>query len=199
MDSSGGGIPSQVLQEALVRAQTARTHILDAIRSTLDRPREDLSPQAPRWVRLRIQPDTVGLLIGPKGATIRGLQDEFGVEIQVGDDGRVAVFAPDAAAGEAVGRRIQSLVGTVVRGQVYPGRVTSVKDFGAFVRIFETAEGLVHISEWAEERVGRMDEVARPGDEVLVRVLGADGKGRLSLSRKAALPGVEGPTPDRPA
>jgi polyribonucleotide nucleotidyltransferase len=187
MDNKVGSLPHEVLEAALEQAREGRLHILDCMERALEKPRESTPEHAPRQYKMRVPEDAIGSLIGPRGATIRSIQDDTGAEVSVDDSGQVTIFATSADAASAARARIRDLAGVVEAGKLYRGRITGLKDFGAFVRIFETAEGLVHISEWDRERVESMSAVTRVGDEVVVRVLGVDQRGRIKLSRKEAL------------
>ncbi|MEW6744104.1 MAG: polyribonucleotide nucleotidyltransferase [Planctomycetota bacterium] len=187
MDNKVGGLSREVMAKALQQAHEARLHVLGEMAKTLPQPREKLSAHAPRMAWLRIRRERLGELIGPRGQTIQAIQEETGARITVDESGLVCVFASDSHATQAARKRVRQLVGDPRVGHLYRGRVVSVKDFGAFVRILGGAEGLVHISELAPNRVERADRVAREGDELIVRLLGVDNQGRLQLSRKDAL------------
>ena len=181
------GISHKIISEAIERAKEARTKILDIMRSALDKPRPELSKYAPRIETIKINPEKIGALIGPGGKTIKGIVAETGAEINIEDDGSVHIYA---TSGESMARA-KEIIGGMAReieiGQTYQGRVVSTKEFGAFVEVFPGKDGLVHISELADFRVKRTEDVAKVGDIIWVKCIGIDDKGRVKLSRKAAL------------
>jgi polyribonucleotide nucleotidyltransferase len=181
------GISHKIIAEAILRAKEARTKILEVMRGALDKPRPELSKYAPRIETIKINPEKIGALIGPGGKTIKGIVAETGAEINIEDDGSVHIYA---TSGESMARA-KEIIGGMTReieiGQTYQGRVVSVKEFGAFVEVFPGKDGLVHISELADFRVKRTEDVAKIGDMIWVKCIGIDDKGRVKLSRKAAL------------
>jgi len=181
------GISLKILGEAIQRAKEARSKILEIMRSALDKPRAELSKYAPRIETIKINPEKIGALIGPGGKTIKGIVAETGAEINIEDDGSVHIYA---TSGESMARA-KEIIGGMTReieiGQTYQGRVVSTKEFGAFVEVFPGRDGLVHISELADFRVKRTEDVAKVGDVIWVKCIGIDDKGRVKLSRKAAL------------
>jgi len=181
------GVSHKIMAEAIQRAKEARTKILELMRSSLDKPRSELSKYAPRIETIKINPEKIGALIGPGGKTIKGIVAETGAEINIEDDGSVHIYA---TSGESMARA-KEIIGGMTReieiGQTYQGRVVSVKEFGAFVEVFPGRDGLVHISELADFRVKRTEDIAKVGDMIWVKCIGIDDKGRVKLSRKAAL------------
>jgi len=181
------GVSHKIMAEAIFRAKEARTKILGIMASALDKPRPELSKYAPRIETIRINPEKIGALIGPGGKTIKGIVAETGAEINIEDDGSVHIYA---TSGESMARA-KEIIGGMSReieiGQTYHGRVVTVKEFGAFVEVFPGKDGLVHISELADFRVKRTEDVANVGDMIWVKCIGIDDKGRVKLSRKAAL------------
>jgi len=181
------GIAHKIIAEAIFRAREARMKILEIMRAKLDKPRPELSKYAPRIETIKINPEKIGALIGPGGKTIKGIVAETGAEINIEDDGSVHIYA---TSGESMARA-KEIIGGMTReieiGQTYQGRVVSVKEFGAFVEVFPGRDGLVHISELADFRVKRTEDVAKVGDMIWVKCIGIDDKGRVKLSRKAAL------------
>lgn len=181
------GVSHKIMAEATFRAKEARSKILGIMAGTLDQPRADLSKYAPRIETIKINPDKIGALIGPGGKTIKGIVAETGAEINIDDDGSVHIYAtsPESMA------RAKEIIGGMSReievGATYNGRVVSIKEFGAFVEVFPGKDGLVHISELADFRVNRTEDVAKIGDMIWVKCIGIDDKGRVKLSRKAAL------------
>jgi polyribonucleotide nucleotidyltransferase len=181
------GISHQMMGEAIMRARDARMKILDIMRGAIDKPRAELSKYAPRIETIKINPEKIGALIGPGGKTIKGIVAETGAEINIEDDGSVHIYA---TSGESMARA-KEIIGGMTReieiGATYQGRVVSTKEFGAFVEVFPGKDGLVHISELADFRVKRTEDVAKIGDMIWVKCIGIDDKGRVKLSRKAAL------------
>jgi len=181
------GISLKILGEAIQRAKEARSKILELMRGALEKPRPELSKYAPRIETIKINPEKIGALIGPGGKTIKGIVAETGAEINIEDDGSVHIYA---TSGESMARA-KEIIGGMTReieiGQTYQGRVVSTKEFGAFVEVFPGKDGLVHISELADFRVKRTEDVAKVGDVIWVKCIGIDDKGRVKLSRKAAL------------
>ena len=181
------GVAHNIMTEAIQRAKEARTKILEIMRSTLDQPRTELSKYAPRIETIKINPEKIGALIGPGGKTIKGIVAETGAEINIEDDGSVHIYA---TTGESMARA-KEIIGGMTReieiGQTYQGRVVTTKEFGAFVEVFPGKDGLVHISELADFRVKRTEDVVKIGDMIWVKCIGIDDKGRVKLSRKAAL------------
>jgi polyribonucleotide nucleotidyltransferase len=181
------GVAHNIISEAIQRAKEARTKILEIMRSTLDQPRTELSKYAPRIETIKINPEKIGALIGPGGKTIKGIVAETGAEINIEDDGSVHIYA---TTGESMARA-KEIIGGMTReieiGQTYQGRVVTTKEFGAFVEVFPGKDGLVHISELADFRVKRTEDVVKIGDMIWVKCIGIDDKGRVKLSRKAAL------------
>ncbi|PYL37634.1 MAG: polyribonucleotide nucleotidyltransferase [Verrucomicrobia bacterium] len=181
------GVSHKIMAEAIMRAKEARTKILEIMRGKIDKPRAELSKYAPRIETIKINPEKIGALIGPGGKTIKGIVAETGAEINIEDDGSVHIYA---TSGESMARA-KEIIGGMTReieiGQTYQGRVVSVKEFGAFVEVFPGRDGLVHISELADFRVKRTEDVANVGDMIWVKCIGIDDKGRVKLSRKAAL------------
>jgi polyribonucleotide nucleotidyltransferase len=159
----------------------------------LSQPRAELSLYAPRVLTLKIKPDKIREVIGPQGKVIRGIQDETGVKININDDGQVQIFSSDLESSKQAAQKIRQLTKEAEVGEIYLGRVSSIarkpdgKEFGAFVEIFPGTDGLVHISQLAKERVKNVEDVLKPGDEVLVKVIGIDERGKIKLSRKEAL------------
>jgi polyribonucleotide nucleotidyltransferase len=181
------GVSHKIMAEAIGRAKEARTKILGIMRSALDKPRAELSKYAPRIETIKINPEKIGALIGPGGKTIKGIVAETGAEINIEDDGSVHIYA---TSGESMARA-KEIIGGMAKeieiGQTYQGRVVSIKEFGAFVEVLPGKDGLVHISELADFRVKRTEDVVKIGDMIWVKCIGIDDKGRVKLSRKAAL------------
>jgi polyribonucleotide nucleotidyltransferase len=193
MDIKISGVTRQILQQALAQAREGREFILGKMEEALPSPRGELSPYAPRVLTLKIKPDKIREVIGPQGKIIRGIQDETGVKINVEDNGQVQIFSTDSESAAKAAMKIRQLTKEAEVGEIYLGRVTSIarkpdgKEFGAFVEIFPGTDGLIHISQLAKERVKSVGDVLREGDEVLVKVIGIDERGKIKLSRKEAL------------
>jgi polyribonucleotide nucleotidyltransferase len=180
------------MAEALEQARRGRLHILGEMNKALPQPRSDLSQYAPRIVTMTINPEKIGDLIGPKGKTIRGIQDETGAEISVDDSGTVTIAAVGGEAMERARQMVQAITAEPEIGGTYEGTVKSTTAFGAFVEIMPGTEGLVHISELQHGRTEKTEDVVKRGDRVTVKLIDRDERGRLRLSRKALMPKPEG-------
>ena len=187
MDIKVRGLSLDIVRQALAQARVGRLHILGEMAKTLATPRTTLSRFAPRILTIRIRPDKIGDIIGPKGKIIRGIQEQTGAEINVEDDGTVTISAVDGPAGERARDMIAAIVQEPEIGKVYEGVVKSTTAFGAFVEILPGTEGLLHISELAHTRVEKTEDVVKKGDVVKVKLLEVDGRGKMRLSRKALL------------
>ena len=187
MDIKIDGLTIELLEEALGRAHAGRMHILDRMDQTLDAPRDELSEYAPRIVSIQINPEKIGEIIGPKGKTIRAIQDETGATIDIEDTGIVKIAAVSGDAGRRAREMIEAIVQDPEVGRIYEGPVKNTTTFGAFVEILPGTEGLCHISELEDRRVEKTEDVVKKGDIVRVKLLSIDEKGRLRLSRKAAM------------
>jgi polyribonucleotide nucleotidyltransferase len=189
MDIKVKGLTAQILAEALEQAREARGEILEVMAGAIAAPRTELSPYAPRILTVHVDPEKIGAIIGPGGKNIRKLQEDTGTKIDIEDDGTVFISSTDGAGAERARTYIESMTETVKLGQIYTGPVVRVTDFGAFVELLPGTDGLVHISQLATERVERVEDVARVGDELTVMVTGIDGAGKVRLSRAAVLAG----------
>ncbi|HIC90624.1 MAG TPA: polyribonucleotide nucleotidyltransferase [Syntrophaceae bacterium] len=187
MDIKTEGITPDIMRRALYQAREGRLFILEEMKNVIDKPRGELSPFAPKITTLEVSSEKVGDIIGPGGRTIKGIQAETGVKIDIEDTGRVCIVSQDKKANEKAVHMIKRIVQEVEVGGLYMGTVKKVTDFGAFVEILPGTDGLVHISQLDTKRVRRVTDIIREGDEVLVKVLGIDSHGKISLSRKAAL------------
>ena len=192
MDIKVEGLDLQIVKEAMAQAREGRLHILGEMAKALPEPRADLSPYAPRIVTMNISPEKIGDLIGPKGKTIRGIQEETGAEITVDDTGLVTIAAVGGEAMERARQMIQALTAEPIIGEIYEGTVKSTTAFGAFVEIMPGTEGLVHISELKHGRTEKTEDVVKKGDRVKVKLLERDERGRLRLSMKALTSKPEG-------
>ncbi len=187
LDLKIAGISEEIIRATLKQAREARIEILRAMLTAIARPRAEISPWAPRLLRTHIDPEKIGLLIGPGGKTIRAIQEATGALIEVEDDGSVTVACSSSeGAKEAMGR-VEALTASVEIGRIYEGRVTSVKDFGAFIEILPGKDGLCHISELAEDYVNSVADVCKVGDMLKVKVIAVDDQDRVKLSRKQVL------------
>ncbi|MGI6698033.1 MAG: polyribonucleotide nucleotidyltransferase [Clostridiales bacterium] len=191
MDIKIAGIGKEILQKALEQARRGRLYILDKILQVMSEPRKELSPYAPKIIRTLVDPDKIRDIIGPGGRTINRIINETGVKIDIEDDGRVFIAAPDMESGERALKIIEALTKDVEVGEVYMGKVLRITNFGAFVEIAPGKEGMIHISKLAHKRVEKVEDVLQIGDEVLVKVIEIDKQGRINLSRKDALPKEE--------
>jgi polyribonucleotide nucleotidyltransferase len=189
MDIKIAGLSRDILAQALEQARRARLSILDAMLTVLPAPRPQLKPHAPRIFILKIPVDKIGLLIGPGGKTIRALQEETGTRIDIEDDGTVYIAATEEHGAALARERIEAMTETPQLGKIYTGKVTRVTDFGAFVEIIPGVDGMVHVSQLDSERVKRVEDFCKPGDELTVMVTGIDEAGRVRLSRQAVLEG----------
>jgi polyribonucleotide nucleotidyltransferase len=198
MDIKIEGLDLQIMKEALAQAKEGRLHILGEMDKALDAPRAELSTYAPRIVTLMINPEKIGDLIGPKGKTIRGIQDETGAELTVDDTGLVTIAAVGGEAMQRARQMVQAITAEPEIGATYEGTVKTTTAFGAFVEIMPGTEGLVHISELKHGRTERTEEVVNKGDRVTVKLLDRDERGRLRLSMKALVPKPEGMPEEEP-
>ena len=180
-------ISLEVVKSTLDIAKNGRLHILDTINSIIDNPREELKPDAPRITKYQIDPDKIGLLIGPGGKTIKGISEESGAVIDINDDGMVSISSADASSLDIALNKVKDLTREIKAGEIIKGKVVSIRDFGAFVQLTPSKDGLVHISELENYRVKNVEDVVQINDivEVLVKSVSPDGK--VSLSRKALL------------
>jgi polyribonucleotide nucleotidyltransferase len=185
LDIKVGGIPSKILKEALVRAKQARLKILETITKEISTPRENISPNAPKILTTKIKKDQIGLLIGPGGKTINAIREATETEITIEEDGTVFVTGKNGGAEKAIGM-IEELTHEYKVGDTALATVVKLMDFGAFVRIGQDTEGLVHISEIAPFRVEKVSDILKEGDIVPVKIIKLDEKGRLNFSIKEA-------------
>jgi polyribonucleotide nucleotidyltransferase len=183
MDMKITGLSMEVVAKAIQQARPARLHILEKMLATIDKPRATLSNYAPRLITLKIDPDCIGLVIGPGGKTIKGITEQTGAKVDIEDDGTVIISAIESAKAEQAKQIIINMTRKLKEGDVYLGRVTRIIQIGAFVEVFPGKEGMVHISQLAEGRVGKVEDEVAVGDEVVVKVREVDQKGRLNLTR----------------
>ena len=187
MDIKIDGVDRSIMGSALAQAKNGRLHILSKMEEALATPREAVSEHAPRYVTLRINPDKIRDIIGPGGKVIREMTTEFDSKIDVEDDGTVKIFSSSTEAATALVKRIEEMTAIPEVGRIYEGEVRTIKDFGAFVQILPGTDGMVHISELKNERVQKVTDVVKEGDIIKVKVIDIDNRGRIRLSRKAAL------------
>lgn len=187
MDIKIEGLSREILEEALQQAKKGRMQILDSMLATIAEPKKELSRYAPKILTMAINPDKIRDVIGPSGKQINKIIEETGVKIDIEQDGTVFISSIDQAMNDKAKKIIEDIVREVEVGQMYLGKVKRIEKFGAFVEIFNGKDGLVHISELAEERVGKVEDVLSLGDELLVKVTEIDRQGRVNLSRKAVL------------
>ncbi|HEV7926779.1 MAG TPA: polyribonucleotide nucleotidyltransferase [Verrucomicrobiae bacterium] len=181
------GLPHNIMSEALEKARLARLSILQTMAATLAEPRKEMSPYAPRIVQVKINPEKIGALIGPGGKNIKRLVEESGCEINIDDDGTVNIYSVSAEGMKIARDAIEGMTAEAEVGRIYRGKVVTIKEFGAFVEFLPGKDGLVHISELANFRVKQTEDIVKMGDEIWVKCLGVDEKGRVRLSRKAAM------------
>ncbi len=187
MDIKIRGVSREIMERALEQARTGRLHILDEMLSVLPEPRPELSPHAPSMITMTIDPEKIRYVIGPGGKMINKIIDETGVEIDIEDDGTIFILAEDQESGGEAKKMIEDLTKEVEVGETYLGKVKKVTNFGAFVEVLPNQEGLVHISKMAPYHVKKVEDILSVGDDVLVKCTGIDGKGRINLSREAAM------------
>ena len=184
MDIKVAGITGEIMAQALTQAKAARLHILEAMNQVLPKARAELSPFAPRITTIKIHPDKIREVIGKGGSTIQSITKETGTQIDIADDGTIKIAAIDGKAAEAAVARINALTRDVEVGAIYEGRVAKIMDFGAFVTIAPGKDGLVHISQLADKRVDKVEDVVKEGQSVRVKVLEVSKDGKIRLSMK---------------
>jgi polyribonucleotide nucleotidyltransferase len=187
MDIKIQGLSRDLLQRALRQARDGRLYILDKMMTTMSAPSKDLSKHAPRIYTLQVKPDKIRDIIGPGGKMIRAIIEQTGVAIDVEDDGTVSIASPDGPSAQKAIDIIKGLTTEPELGGFYNGVVRRIVDFGAFVEILPGTDGLVHVSELANEHVKNVSDVIKEGEEILVKVIGIDRMGKIRLSRKEAL------------
>ena len=197
LDLKTSGLAFAIMEEAFEQAREARLFILDKMAEVISEPRAELSIYAPRILRIKINPEKIGALIGPGGKNIRGITEQTGTKIDVEDDGTVLVASTDGESAKKAIRMIEGLTKEAEVGEIYLGKVVRILPYGAFVEVLPGKDGLVHISELADYRVERVEDVVNIGDEINVMVIDVDRQGKISLSRKAVLTGEMPPPRDR--
>ncbi len=183
MDMKIAGLSMQVIADAINQARPARMHILDRMLATIDKPREELSPFAPRLLTIKIDQDLIGMIIGPGGKTIKGITEQTGAKIDIEDDGTVTISAVDGGKAKQARGIIEGMTRKLSAGDVYVGRVTRIIPIGAFVEFLPGKEGMIHISQLADYRVGKVEDEVAVGDEVIIKVREIDSRGRVNLTR----------------
>jgi polyribonucleotide nucleotidyltransferase len=192
MDVKIPGLSKAIMDQALHQAKEARLAVLGVMTKTLDKPRKDLSKHAPRIVTIQINPDRIKDVVGPLGKNIRSIIERTGCKIDIEDTGAVKIASPSPEAIEEAIALVKGSSQEAEVGEVYTGKVKKIVDFGAFVEILPGIDGLVHISQLARERVGKVTDVLKVGDEIKVKVLEIDSNGKIRLSRRALLSEEEG-------
>jgi polyribonucleotide nucleotidyltransferase len=187
MDIKMTGVSEDILKTALEQARQGRLHILGEMLKAIDKPREEYNKYAPRVEMVRIKPDKIGMLIGPGGKNIRRIQEETGATLEVNDEGIVKIFSMDAEGALSARKQVEAIAEEATVGKIYDGKVTSIKDFGAFLEIIPGIEGLCHVSELADGYVSNVGDVLSMGEITPVKVILVDDSGRVKLSRKQAL------------
>jgi len=195
LDVKIGGVGTAILRGALDQASRGRLFILERMAAAIATPRAQLSTHAPRIVTIRINPDKIREVIGPGGKVIRGIIEKTGANIDIEDDGRINIASADESASQAAIDIIRGITAEAEIGKIYRGKVKKIMDFGAFVEIFPGTDGLVHISQIADQRVKSVSDVLKEGEEVMVKVLEVDKQGRVKLSRREALREVQESSP----
>lgn len=183
MDMKITGLSMQVIADAINQARPARMHILDRMLAAIDQPRSELSPFAPRLLTVKIDQDLIGMIIGPGGKTIKGITEQTGAKIDIEDDGTVTISAVDGVKAKQARAIIEGMTRKLSAGDVYVGRVTRIIPIGAFVEFLPGKEGMIHISQLADYRVGKVEDEVAIGDEVIVKVREIDSRGRINLTR----------------
>jgi polyribonucleotide nucleotidyltransferase len=189
MDIKVKGISSQLMKEALAQAREARSKVLDVIEEAMPAPRSEMSPYAPRITTLQIDPEKIGMVIGPGGKTIRSIQEETGASLDIEDDGTVFIASADGPGAQRAQEMVEALVEDAQVGKIYRGRVVRTTDYGAFVEILPKKDGMVHISQLDSGHVQRVEDVVQVGDEIMVMVIDIGRDGKIRLSRQAVLEG----------
>jgi polyribonucleotide nucleotidyltransferase len=189
MDIKIRGLSYEIMEKALAQAHEGRLYILDKMLERISEPRPDLSPYAPRIITVQIDPEKIGKIIGPGGKTVRAIQEETGVKIDIGEEGMVFIASADGEGSQRAVQMVEALTEEAEIGKIYTGKVVRTTDFGAFIEILPGTDGMVHISQLADYRVPSVEDVVRVGDEIMVMVIDIDREGKIRLSRQAVLEG----------
>ncbi len=195
MDIKVTGLNREILSNALEQARKARLHIMEAMNAVISEPNSEMSPYAPRIYTMRVPVEKIGDLIGPKGKHINEIIEQTGVEIDIEDDGLVSITSNDGEAMEKAKQWVLNMTREIAVGERFEGRVSRIMDFGAFVELLPNVDGMVHISQFRDERIDNINDVVKVGDSISVVVVEIDSMGRINLSYKAALPGAAPYTP----
>ncbi|WP_277288229.1 S1 RNA-binding domain-containing protein, partial [Veillonella montpellierensis] len=187
MDIKISGLSREILEEALQQAHIGRMHIMNIMLDTISKPRDTMSQWAPRIITMQIDPDKIRDVIGTGGKVIRSIIEETGAKIDIDDNGLVSIASVESTGAEKAVEIITNIVKEPEVGETYLGTVTRLMQFGAFVEILPGKEGLVHISKLAKERVEKVEDIVNVGDQIMVKVIEIDDKGRINLSRKDCL------------
>jgi polyribonucleotide nucleotidyltransferase len=183
MDMKITGLPVAIIADAITQARGARLHILDKMNEAISEPRKELSPSAPRLLTIKIDPDMIGLVIGPGGKTIKGITEQTGAKVDIDDDGTVTISSTDGAKAQQARGIIEGMTKKLSAGDVYVGKVTRIIPIGAFVEFLPGKEGMIHISQLADYRVGKVEDEVSVGEELVVKIREIDGRGRINLTR----------------
>jgi polyribonucleotide nucleotidyltransferase len=189
MDIKISGLTTEILEKAIAQAKEGRTAIMERMLETLSEPRPNLKQHTPRMTIINVDPEKLGLVIGPGGKTVRSIQEQTGAKIDIQDDGRVFIAASDGTASDKAREMIESMTGSITLGTVYTGKIVRITDFGAFVEILPKTDGMVHVSQLSDHPVREVSDEVSLGQEVTVMVIGND-NGKIRLSRKAVLEGL---------
>jgi len=195
MDIKISGITEKIMRDALAQAKAGRLQILKELEKVIDKPRPDISVYAPRLISIKINPEKIGMIIGPGGKTIKKIQEETGAKIEIEDSGNVIISSISAESAQKAKIWIERMTEEIEVGKTYMGKVLSLKEYGAFVEILPGHDGLLHISELSDSYVEKVEDVIKVGQEILIKVIGIDDQKRVKLSRKAVLKSKEQPSP----
>ncbi len=195
MDIKISGITEKIMRDALAQAKTGRLQILKELEKVIDKPRSDISVYAPRLISIKINPEKIGMIIGPGGKTIKKIQEETGAKIEIEDSGNVIISSISAESAQKAKIWIERMTEEVEVGKTYMGKVLSLKEYGAFIEILPGRDGLLHISELSDSYVEKVEDVIKVGQEILIKVIGIDDQKKVKLSRKAVLKCKEQPSP----
>ena len=187
MDIKIAGITEKIMRDALTQAKEGRLHILQELAKVIENPRPEISVYAPKVIHIKINPEKIGLIIGPGGKNIKKIQEETSAKIEIEDDGTVIISAALTESAQKAKTWIERMTEDVQVGKTYTGKVLSLKEYGAFVEIIPGHDGLVHISELSDGYIEKVEDVVKVGQEIMIKVIGIDDQKRVKLSRKAAL------------
>lgn len=197
MDIKISGITQEIMQSALTQAKEGRLFIIQELIKVIEKPRAEISVYAPKLVHIKINPEKIGMIIGPGGKNIKKIQEETSAKIEIEDDGTVIISAALAESAQRAKTWIERMTEEVQVDKIYTGKVLSIKEYGAFVEIIPGHDGLVHISELSDSYVEKVEDVVQVGQEIMIKVIGIDDQKRVKLSRKAAFKEKGQPEPSR--